>query len=250
MEKLFQVVDSAPGLHLFAVSITLFFVARSMRRDVTFIASWQDVCGLGTFMFLLVGRLFWSKPRVGDTDAVIVILFQAIAFGLIAFALAGVVGMTFHLCRKLWNDCGDIVQYLTGGRKKLRQQQVLESVVEQHIETARQQKKDIRLETELAIEFQVDKGRREDFLNLLDVYSDESLSVDEYRARMDQFREAIAAYTPSKSRSYRSLQEIIDDFDNQLASVNQSQASEFEKESLRSLIQLEKQNAIQRFIQQ
>ncbi|EMI22181.1 hypothetical protein RMSM_00898 [Rhodopirellula maiorica SM1] len=50
-------------------------------------------------------------------------------------------------------------------------------------------------------------------------------------------------------KQYQCLQEIIDDFNRQLADVEQSTQSEFEKESLRSLILMERHNATQRFIQ-
>jgi hypothetical protein len=45
------------------------------------------------------------------------------------------------------------------------------------------------------------------------------------------------------------MQEIIDDFDKQIADVDNSTNSEFEKQSLRALILMERQNVIQRFIQ-
>jgi hypothetical protein len=99
------------------------------------------------------------------------------------------------------------------------------------------------------MEFAADKNRREKLNEFINTYADESLPVDVYQQRLEMIRNAVTRNSPAKAKQYHSMQEIIDDFDKQIADVDNSTNSEFEKQSLRALILMERQNVIQRFIQ-
>lgn len=271
MSQLLKIVDSAPGLYLFAVAFLIFQVACSMRRQVSFIADWQDVFGLGTFMFLLVRRLVWSSPT--GVIEVMDVLFRAISFGLVAFGLAGVAGIS---CMTAWRSIQRIyteVRFRFDQLRRAREQKRRDAEnaitraptarelererLEQEQREAeakkgeedRQRRLELKLQAELEMEFAADQKRRKTLNEFIKTYADETLPVDVYEKRLATIRDAAVRNAPARAKQYRSMQEIIDDFDRQLADVDQSTQSEFEKESLRSLILMERQNAIQRFIQ-
>ena len=99
------------------------------------------------------------------------------------------------------------------------------------------------------MEFAADQKRRKTLNEFIKTYADDSLPVEVYEQRLATIRDAAVRHAPARAKQYRSMQEIVDDFERQLVDVDQSTQSEFEKESLRSLILMERQNAIQRFIQ-
>ena len=272
MSGLFEIVDSAPGLYLFAVAFLIYQVARSMRRQLTFIGVWQDVFGLGTFMFLLVRRLVWSSPT--NAIEVMDVLFRAIAFGLVAFGLAGVAGIssmitwrstqrTYLVSRAQFDrwrrtreqkrrDAENAIPAPAPTARELEQARIERQRHEAKIqkrEDDRQRKLELKLEVELEMEFAADQKRRKTLDEFIKTYADESLPVEVYEQRLAMIRDAAVRNAPARAKQYRSMQEIIDDFDRQLVDVDQSTQSEFEKESLRSMILMERQNAIQRFIQ-
>lgn len=272
MNGLLEIVDSAPGLYLFAVAFLIYQVASSMRRQISFIGAWQDVFGLGTFMFLLVRRLVWSSPS--NAVEVMDVLFRAIAFGLVAFALAGVAGIT---CMTAWRsiqricseartrvdrlrrvreqkrrDAEDAIPVPAPTARELERERLEREQREAEIqkrEEDRQRRLELKLQAELEMEFAADQKRRKTLGEFIKTYADESLPVEVYEQRLATIRDAAVRNAPARAKQYRSMQEIIDEFDRQLADVDESTQSEFEKESLRSLILMERQNAIQRFIQ-
>ncbi|EMI21327.1 membrane protein [Rhodopirellula maiorica SM1] len=182
MNGLLEIVDSAPGLYLFAVAYLIYHVACSMRRQLSFISAWQDVFGLGTFMFLLLRRLVWLQPR--SVSEVMDALFRAIAFGIVAFALAGVVGVT---CMTVWRSIQRVQQeiQLRTDRWRLekektrragdnafsppaptareveqqRQRQEQRDAENKKREEDRQRRLDLKLQAELEMEFAADETR-------------------------------------------------------------------------------------------
>jgi hypothetical protein len=272
MNQLLEIVDSAPGLYLFAVAYLIYQVACSMRRQLSFISAWQDVFGLGTFMFLLLRRLVWLQPQ--SASEVMDALFRAIAFGIVAFALAGAAGATWMT---VWRSIQRIQRQLSNRTERWRrarqqkrsaventpadpsqrarevaqqrQQQEQRETESRKKEEDRQRRLDLRLQAELEMEFAADENRRKTFHDFINTYAEDSLPVELYEQRLAIIRDAAVRNAPARVKQYRNMQEIIDDFDRQLADVDQSTQSEFEKESLRSLILMERHNAIQRFIQ-
>lgn len=272
MNDIWDVVDNTPTLYLVALAWLLHRIGLSLRERRRELVVWQDVAAGGTFAVLTLRRLVWDTPVLA-TDVVLVLL-RAAAFSMIAYGVMGMFALMWSGLNFAWRklsrffvDRWQALQYGFTPKVPERPSSVTSRVPSQatireqtqreeqqaleleKIQAARRRRKELRLQTELVMEFALDQGRRDKLSTLLNTYADDTLPVDEYEARLEQFRDAIQLHSPAKPTKYNSLQDILNDFASQLADVEESTQSDFEKDSLRAMIMNERQITIQRFIQ-
>ena len=270
-------IDCTPTFYLLMLGYFLIQIGKAFAQRFPQTANYQSALAVLVFAYLTLPRLFYNQPY--SPAGSIGIAVRAAAFAAITYGLAGFVAMAhmhiMSLMRKMksrletWRhnfelrelhrieeeeqqfqddyspnfvEAQDIAQ-------REREEQARREEEDRRREADRQRRLELRLKTELEMEFAADKSRREKLEELINTYADESLPVDVYQQRLEMIQNAVARNSPAKAKQYHSMDEIINDFDKQIVDVDNSSSSEFEKESLRALILMERQNAIQRHIQ-
>lgn len=271
-----SIIDFTPTFYLLMIGYFLVQIGRVFAQRYPKTANYQSGLAVFVFAYLTLPRLFYKPPYwLADGIGISV---RAAAFAAIAYGLGGFVAMAHmgiksllqktKLRWQLWMQNRELreQQRITEEERRLQESyspsyaEVQEAErrereeqerrnEESRREADRQRRLELKLQAELEMEFAADKNRREKLNEFINTYADESLPVDIYQQRLEMIRNAVVRNAPAKAKQYPSMQEIIDDFDKQVADVDNSTNSEFEKESLRSLILMERQNAIQRFIQ-
>lgn len=127
-------------------------------------------------------------------------------------------------------------------RKELEQQR-------EALEAEKRKRDSLRLAAELELEFALDQEHQERMRKLVDKFADESLPVEEYEKRIQAVRDSVTR-NANRSRSYRSITEVVQEFDQRLADLDQLELTEEEKESLQALLMMERQQVLQRLMQQ
>lgn len=272
-----SIIDFTPTFYLLMIGYFLVQIGRVFAQRYPKTANYQSGLAVFVFAYLTLPRLFYKPPYwLADGIGISV---RAAAFAAIAYGLGGFVAMAhmgtkslFQKTKMRWQTWMQNREFreqrqMEDEERRLRdshqpsydemqelarlerEEQERRDEEARRREADRQRRLELRLKAELEMEFAADKSRREKLDQLINTYADESLPVDIYQQRLEMIQNAVSRNSPAKAKQYHTMQEIIDDFDRQIADVNSSTNSEFEKESLRALILMERQNVIQRFIQ-
>jgi hypothetical protein len=270
-------IDYTPTFYLLMLGYLLVQIGKHFAQRYPRTANYQSGLAVLVFAYLTLPRLFYQQPyspAEGIGIAVRAAAFAAITYGLAGFIAMGHMGIVSLLQKgkqrwQTWQSNRELreQQRIADEERRLqdsyspsyaemqeaarREREVQERREEEarRREEDRQRRLELKLQAELEMEFAADKNRREKLNEFINTYADESLPVDVYQQRLEMIRNAVTRNSPAKAKQYHSMQEIIDDFDKQIADVDNSTNSEFEKQSLRALILMERQNVIQRFIQ-
>lgn len=271
--NIWHVIDGAPTLYLFTSGYALHALGQSLARRKPSLEYWQYAAGALTFTVLMLRRLIADSPEV--FAGVVLVVLRGAAFGLIAYGLAGTLGVLVLVLHETFSRARWRVQVLRrqlddrrcraaqakraellaaerppirdGAAERIQAEQREREARHQEEEQRRKQRE--RLRAELEMMFALDQDRREHFLSLIQSCDDAGLSADEYEDRIAMICEAISRYAPRRSKRFTSLNELMVYYDGRIAEIDESGAGEDEIEHLKALISMERQQAIGRLIQ-
>lgn len=270
-------IDNTPTFYLLMLGYFLVQIGRVFAQRYPKTANYQSGLAVLVFAYLTLPRLFYNEPYA-PADG-IGICVRAAAFSAITYGLAGFIAMAhmgiaslYQKARLRWQawqqtralreqtQIADEEERLRetyspsyveveAQAQRDREDQLNRDKEARRYEADRQRRLELKLQAELEMEFAADQNRREKLDQLINTYADESLPVDIYQQRLEMIRNAVVRNAPAVAKQYHSMQEIIDDFEKQLTDIDESTQSEFEKQSLRAMIMMERANVIQRHVQ-